>query len=90
MLLQQKNAYSQRGKKSLTDPLALNRTPALGAAINPFGEAFLAKSPAPLTDPLGYSFGWYKPGSKLGKLQNKVNDPLKIFQSGSLGGLLGF
>jgi hypothetical protein len=84
------NAYSIRGRASYVDPLRLNTTPAIGAAVNPFGEAVISKSPAPITDPLGYGLGFYKPGSKLGKLQNKVNDPLKVFQSGQLGGLLGF
>lgn len=81
------NAYSKRGQRTLTDPLGLNTSPQLGAAINPFGEAFLAKSPAPITDPLGYAFGLYKPGSKLGKIQSQVNDPLGIFKGGLLRGL---
>ena len=82
----QGNAYSQRGQRTFFDPLAINKNPFMGAAFNPIGEAFIAKSPAPLFDPIGYTAGWYKPGSKMGNAMNTINDPLKIFKNG-LGGL---
>lgn len=78
----------QRGQRTLTDPLAINSSPTMGAVFNPFGEAMIAKSPAPMLDPIGYSAGWYKPGSKMGKIMNKGGDPLGLFKSG-FGGLLG-
>lgn len=78
---QQDEVY--RGRTRL-DPLGLNKNPFMGAALNPFGEAFKVKSPAPMLDPIGYSAGWYKPGSKAGNMMNKIGDPLKIFR-----GLLG-
>lgn len=85
---QQPMQIQQKSNRTITDPLGVNRTPAMGAILNPFGEAVKSKSPQPITDPLGYSMGFYKPGSKLGNTMNKVNDPIGLFKGG-FGGLLG-
>lgn len=88
------NAYSQlptaedkRGKSTLTDPFGVNKNPAMGAMFNPIGEAMITGSPTPLLDPLGYAFGFNRPGTKFGDTMNKTTDPFKLF--GGLKGLLG-
>lgn len=76
------------GSQIPIDPLGANKSPVMGAFLNPAAESFYAGSPAPMFDPFGYAAGWYKPGSTMGKAMNTVNDPLSLF-SGGLGGLLG-
>lgn len=79
MQVAQPPAKQGSGGNPWYDMLGVNKNPVMGAVFNPGGEAFKAKTPAPLLDPIGYSAGWYKPGSTAGNAMKKVNDPLKVF-----------